>query len=76
MIDYIIHYMKANGRQKPKVFKAAKKTLAPGETITVQQGRSFEKINTRPYYAGQHSLEIQINGKRYAWADFDLIVAR
>lgn len=72
MVDYVIHYMKANGKQKPKVFKAAKKTLAPGETITINRKRSFAIINTRPYYTGKHSLEIQINGKRHSWIDFDL----
>ena len=72
MIDYVIYYMKANGRLKPKVFKAFKKSLAPGEIIVVKKERSFKKINTRPYYAGQHALEIQINGKRYAWVEFNL----
>jgi len=75
MIDYVIHYLKANDRQKPKVFKATKKTIAPGETITIEKTRSFKKINTRPYYPGQHSLEVQINGKRYAWVDFILTTA-
>jgi 3-methyladenine DNA glycosylase AlkC len=72
MIDYVIHYMKANGKQKGKVFKAAKKRIAPGATISVEKGRSFKPINTRPYYAGQHALEIQINGQRHACADFML----
>ncbi len=72
MIDTVIHYMKANGRQKAKVFKAAKKRVAPGESITIAKTRSFKLINTRPYYAGQHALEIQINGRRHAWADFIL----
>jgi len=72
MIDTVIHYMKANGRQKAKVFKAAKKRIAPGETISIERARSFKVINTRPYYAGLHALEIQINGQRHACADFTL----
>jgi hypothetical protein len=74
MIDYVIHFMKANGQQKPKVFKAAKKSIAPGETIVIERARSFKVINTRPYYAGPHALEIQINGQRHAWADFTLAI--
>jgi 3-methyladenine DNA glycosylase AlkC len=74
MIDYVIHFMKANGQQKPKVFKAAKKSIAPGETIHIEKVRSFKQINTRPYYAGPHALEIQINGQRHAWADFTLAI--
>jgi len=72
VIDTVIHYMKANGQQKAKVFKAAKKRIGPGETISITKTRSFKLINTRPYYAGQHALEIQINGRRHAWADFIL----
>lgn len=67
MIDTVIHYMKANGQQKAKVFKAAKRSIGPGETIVIERARSFKVINTRPYYAGKHALEIQINGKRHAW---------
>lgn len=74
MIDYAIYYMKANGRQKAKVFKAVKKTIAPGETIVVEKTRSFKKINARPFYLGKHSLEILINGKQVASADFVLAV--
>ncbi len=72
MIDYAIYYMKANGRLKPKVFKAAKKTIALAETILIEKTRSFKVINTRPFYAGRHAVEVQINGKKYAWADFVL----
>jgi len=72
MIDYVIHFMKKNGKQAPKVFKAAKKTLGPRETITIEKKQSFKKINTRPYYSGKHSLEIQINGKKYVKTDFTL----
>ncbi len=74
MIDYVIHFMKANGKQAPKVFKAAKKRLPPGWSLTIKKQRSFKKINTRPYYPGKHSLEVQINGKRYACAEFTLKV--
>jgi 3-methyladenine DNA glycosylase AlkC len=70
MIDYVVHYMKANGKQAPKVFKAAKKTLSPGETIRIKKRRSFKKISTRTYYSGKHSLEVQINGRRYSMVDF------
>jgi hypothetical protein len=74
MIDTVIHYLKANGQQKPKVFKAAKRRIAPGETITITRSRSFKPINTRPYYPGTHALEIQINGNQHARADFALIL--
>lgn len=72
MVDYVIHYMKANGKQRPKVFKAIKKTIGPGETLHIQKKRSFAPISTRVFYPGKHLLEIQINGKRHTWEDFIL----
>jgi 3-methyladenine DNA glycosylase AlkC len=64
MIDYVVHFQRANGRLTPKVFKLAKKTLAPGETLTIRKKHSFRAITTRTYYPGDHALEIQINGVR------------
>jgi len=72
MIDYVIHFMKKNGKQAPKVFKITKKTLGTREMTTIEKKQSFKKINTRTYYSGKHSLEIQINGKKYAKTDFIL----
>ena len=73
MIDYIVYFMKANGKQAPKVFKAAKKTLAAGETITITKKHSFQQRSTRKHYSGAHSLEVQINGKKYTRANFELV---
>ena len=74
MIDFIIYYVKANGKQAPKVFKAFKKKLSPGETLHLKKIHSFKKINTRVYYAGIHSLQIQINGKKLQLSEFELKV--
>ncbi len=62
VLDYAIHYVKANGQAKPKVFKLKNLTLAPGETVTLSHKRSFKAISTRRYYPGQHILELLING--------------
>ena len=65
MIDYIVYLMRANGRQTPKVFKLTKRTLAPGEKVTIQKKHSFRPVTTRKYYPGEHAIEIQVNGKRF-----------
>ncbi len=62
VLDYTLHYMKANGQTKPKVFKLRRFILAPGATITLTHQRSFKPITTRRYYPGQHALEVMING--------------
>ncbi|GJM36290.1 MAG: hypothetical protein DHS20C18_52910 [Saprospiraceae bacterium] len=63
MIDYLIHFMKANGQQSAKVFKLSKKTIAPGETLAFTKNQSFKPISTRVYYPGVHAVEVQVNGK-------------
>ncbi len=73
MIDYLVHYMKVNGNQAPKVFKAAKKTIAPGQSITILKKHSFVQRSTRVHYPGGHGIQVQINGKKYTKVDFQLL---
>ncbi|MFN8575854.1 MAG: DNA alkylation repair protein [Candidatus Sericytochromatia bacterium] len=73
MIDYIIHHMKANGKNKEKVFKLSKKVLSKGQKLKISKKHSFKPISTRKYYKGKHFLEIQINGQNYFMKEFYLI---
>jgi len=73
MIDFVVHYMKANGKKAPKVFKLSKKKLSANGQLSFKKKLSFKAISTRKYYPGPHEIEIQINGKRYGKLDFDLI---
>ncbi|WP_320017595.1 DNA alkylation repair protein [Labilibaculum manganireducens] len=70
MIDFIVHYMKANGRTAPKVFKLSKKSIPANGSICFKKKISFKPITTRKYYLGQHEIEIQINGRRYGKVSF------
>jgi 3-methyladenine DNA glycosylase AlkC len=74
MVDYVIHFMKANGKLAPKVFKLTKKQIAPGETLTISKKHPIKPITTRVYYAGRHQLAIQINGEIGGKVDFELII--
>ncbi len=70
MIDYVMHFMKANGQLAPKVFKLTTRTLAPGEATTLRKLHSFRAITTRRYYPGPHAVEIQVNGTVLARQEF------
>ena len=72
VVDFIIHFVKANGTTAPKVFKLKTLSLPPVETITIRKKHPVKPITTRKYYAGQHKLEIQINGKVMASDTFQL----
>ncbi|HEX7762059.1 MAG TPA: hypothetical protein VF433_00380, partial [Cellvibrio sp.] len=72
VVDYLIYFMKSNGKVAPKVFKLKNITLAPKEVLTIAKQHSFKPITTRRYYAGAHQLAIQVNGKEVARTDFTL----
>ncbi|HOD66854.1 MAG TPA: DNA alkylation repair protein [candidate division Zixibacteria bacterium] len=71
-IDYRVHYVKKNGKTSPKVFKLAEKTIAPGETLALQVRQSFADVSVRKHVPGRHRLEIIVNGRTVAAADFTL----
>ena len=64
VIDFILHFKKANGKLSPKVFKLRTKEFTPKETITLHKRHLLKEASTRKYYEGEHLLEIQINGKK------------
>ena len=72
MIDYTVHHMKANGTHSPKVFKWKSLILESGANLTVRKKHAIRPITTRCYYAGEHHLEIVINGVKVAKESFTL----
>lgn len=72
VVDYVIYFMKANGKLAPKVFKLKNIVLAANESIAITKNHSFKPITTRRYYAGTHQLALQVNGKEVARRDFYL----
>lgn len=74
VIDFAIHFVKANNKQSAKVFKLKNILLAKNDTIKLSKKYSFKKISTRKYYSGLHHIEIIINGKSLKKLPFDLLV--
>ena len=70
VLDYAIHYRKANGKLAPKVFKL--KNCAPKneEKLTIRKSQSFKLISTRKFHVGEHILAAHINGVEFARATF------
>lgn len=75
MIDYIVHHLKANGRQTPKAFKLTTAVLAPGDHLELSRRHSFRPITTRRYHPGEHAVELQVNGVRHGRSEFTLLPA-
>ncbi|MBK1854138.1 hypothetical protein JO972_04175 [Verrucomicrobiaceae bacterium 5K15] len=74
VIDYAIHFMKANGRTAAKVFKWKNLALQAGESVTLSKSHPLKPITTRRYYSGKQRVEVLVNGKMTQSADFNLLV--
>lgn len=72
VIDYAIHFMKANGKLAPKVFKWKNVTIAAGQTILLEKKHTLKPISTRRYYSGTQRVELLINGIGVSETTFEL----
>lgn len=70
VIDYVIHFQKADGSLSPKVFKLSTKKIKPEEVISFEKKQSFKIITTRKYHTGKHALGIQVNGEEKEKVEF------
>jgi 3-methyladenine DNA glycosylase AlkC len=75
LVDYAVHHVKAQGGSSAKVFKGWILTLAPGESRTLEKSHSVRAITTRRYHAGQHIVDVRINGQVVTDAAFSLALA-
>lgn len=74
VIDFVIHFVKANGQTSGKVFKLKTAVLTPHDSLTIEKSHPIRPITTRTYYPGTHRAEIQVNGQRLGERSFELIV--
>ena len=73
MLDYVIDFAKANGTQKPKVFKWKKLVLKAGESVTCTKNHHFKAdATTFTLYPGVHTVTLQINGRKGKAIVFDV----
>ncbi|RPE08052.1 DNA alkylation repair protein [Chitinophaga lutea] len=62
VIDYAIHYRKAGGGLSRKVFKLKEAELAPGARLSLSKKQTLKDFTTRKHYAGEHKVDIIVNG--------------
>ncbi|MEH6652441.1 MAG: DNA alkylation repair protein [Motiliproteus sp.] len=73
MVDFIIHYVKANGTTRPKVFKLRTVDLAPAQSVRLEKKVSCREMSTRKHYPGQHRIELMVNGQTFPLGAFELL---
>ena len=75
MLDYIVYFKTKSGKHSPKVHKIKKLSLDREACMKVSKKHFFKaEMTTRKLYAGEHKVELQINGKRYDMGTFLLKV--
>ncbi len=73
VLDYAVHFMKANGTSSAKVFKLKELNLKKDEELSLSKKHSFKIISTRKYHLGEHFIAIHVNGKEQVIKSFELI---
>jgi hypothetical protein len=72
LVDFRIHFIKANGKSSPKVFKLKTIDLSPQETVLMRKSVSLAEMTTRKHYAGTHNVDVALNGRTEPLGAFEL----
>jgi len=63
VVDLAVHYVKADGRARAKVFKVQSVRLDPGEQAILAKSISFAQRTTRRHHPGRHRIDALLNGR-------------
>ncbi len=74
VVDFAVHFVKANGSQQAKVFKLKSLELGSKETQRLSKSHPIKAITTRKYYPGRQKLEVLVNGVAMGECEFDLVM--
>ena len=73
LVDFAVHYVKANGQSRAKVFKLKTLDLAAHETQRVGKTISLAEMTTRKHYPGTHRVDVILNGQPQPLGAFELV---
>lgn len=71
-VEYAINYCTLSGKTSRKVFKIKELEMAPGERTAFARAQRFQDFTTRKHYPGTHRIDIVVNGKIAASAEFEV----
>lgn len=76
LVDYSIDFLKADGSQKPKVFKVKQAIVKAGKPLVITKKHRFKgDATTFRLYPGTQGLSIMVNGTVRAAQTFELLDA-
>lgn len=71
-IEYMIYFVKANGKQSGKLFKLAENNYKAGNDYLFNRQQNFKDLTTRKHHPGKHKIAIIVNGQELATREFIL----
>jgi 3-methyladenine DNA glycosylase AlkC len=72
-VDLAVHFVKASGAARPKVFKGRVLALPAGGEAEVRKRISLAQMSTRRHHAGVHEIDLLVNGVRFPAARFEVV---
>lgn len=72
VVDYVVHFVKASGALRQKVFKLKRLTLVANGSAAVEGRVSFAQMTTRRHYPGRHRIEVLVNGVAHPLGEFEV----
>ena len=76
LVDYAVHFVKADGRAAPKVFKLTRLALPSRARVALRARVSLAVHTTRVPRPGIHRVEVLVNGRPHAAGAFEVVAAR
>jgi hypothetical protein len=76
LVDLAVHFVKANGRATPKVFKVKRVALPAHGEIAFSTSVSLAVHTTRRPRPGRHAVDVVVNGKPIPIGAFQVVSVR
>jgi 3-methyladenine DNA glycosylase AlkC len=76
LVDVAVHFVKAAGHAKPKVFKLKRIALPPRGRVEMQTRISLAVHSTRTPRPGVHAVDVLVNGEARNVGSFEVTAAR
>ncbi|HYC79250.1 MAG TPA: DNA alkylation repair protein [Planctomycetota bacterium] len=73
LVDLAVHFVKANGKASPKVFKLNRVTLPPRGVATFATRISLAVHTTRKPFPGAHRIDVLVNGAAFPAGSFEVV---
>jgi 3-methyladenine DNA glycosylase AlkC len=76
LVDLVVHFVKANGRATPKVFKLKRLVMPPHSRTAFSTSVSLAVHTTRKPQPGRHAVDVIVNGISVPAGEFHVVRAK